>query len=95
VGGAGFAGDRVGRVDGEVLAEHPLLRAMRQAEAHEAAQREVVRRKFRGPDPRVVLGGPISSQRARERAQMPEPPRITLAKRDEASLPSILGDCAR
>lgn len=85
--GLGSPATELGGSTGKVLTEHPLLRAMRQAEAHEAAQRDVVRRKYRGPDPRVVLGGPISSQQARERAARTrgEPPRITLAKRDGAS----------
>jgi hypothetical protein len=60
---------------------------MRQAEAHEATQRELVRKKYRGPDPRMVLGGSTSAQQARERTARlrSEPPRITIAKDDGAS----------
>jgi hypothetical protein len=76
----GSPATEMGGSTGKVLTEHPLLRAMRMAEAHEAKQREVVRRKYRGPDPRVVLGGP----RSRVARLKGEPPRIMLHQCDEA-----------
>jgi hypothetical protein len=72
----------MGGSTGKTMVEHPLSRAMRMAEAHEAKQREVVWRKYRGPDPRVVLGGGPRSRVARLKG---EPPRIMLHRRDEAS----------
>jgi len=45
---------------GRVMVAHPLLAAMKQAEQHEAALREVVRRRYRGPEPSAVLGMQLS-----------------------------------
>ena len=42
------------------MVAHPLLAAMKQAEQHEAALREVVRRRYRGPEPSAVLGMQLS-----------------------------------
>jgi hypothetical protein len=73
----------LGGSTGKVLTEHPLLSAMRMAEGHEAKLREVVRRKYRGPDPRVVLGGlPVSSQRTWLRAAAQNGEEVDLARRD-------------
>jgi hypothetical protein len=59
----------VGGSTGKVLTEHPLLRAMRMAEAHEARQRELLRQRHRGPEPRAVLGiRPARSQLVRDAA---------------------------
>jgi hypothetical protein len=69
----------LGGSTGKVPVAHPLLTAMRVAEAHEAQQRELLRRRYRGPEPRAVLGGPLRAQRARDRARSDaEPPRVTL-----------------
>jgi hypothetical protein len=52
----------------KVLTEHPLLRAMRQAEQHGARQRGLVRRRYRGPEPKAVLGGVPMARSARLKA---------------------------
>jgi hypothetical protein len=72
----GSPATEMGGSTGKTLVEHPLLRAMRMSEQHEMRLREVVRKKFRGPDPRAVLGLPSSQRAARNGA--PEPPRFVM-----------------
>ena len=67
----------MGGSTGKVLVEHPLLRAMRMAEAHESKLREVLKRRHPGPTPSGVLGiGLSASARLRAVNSKEEPPRI-------------------
>ena len=79
----------MGGSTGKVLVEHPLLRAMRMAEAHESKLREVLKRRHPGPTPSGVLGiGLSASARLRAVNSKEEPPRIRL--RSDAT-PVLLG----
>ena len=69
----------MGGSTGKVLVEHPLLRAMRMAEAPESKLREVLKRRHPGPSPSGVLGiGLSASARLRSVNSKEEPPRIRL-----------------
>jgi hypothetical protein len=57
----------LGGSTGRVPVEHPLLRAMKEAEMLESRLLDVVRRRHRGPSPSAVLGIP-KSRSARLRA---------------------------
>ena len=79
----------MGGSTGKVLVEHPLLRAMRMAEAHESKLREVLKRRHPGPSPSGVLGvGLSASARLRAVNAKEEPPRIRLRS---DSTPVLLG----
>lgn len=74
----GSPATELGGSTGRTLVEHPLLRAMRQAEGHEAKQREHLRRRHRGLDPSAVLGLSSSARLRAELNRGGEPPRVTL-----------------
>jgi hypothetical protein len=49
--------------------EHPLMKMMRELEAHESKLRELVAKRHRGPDPSAVLKASVPKSRgARLRA---------------------------